>query len=158
MPQRRHSAAGLLVACVVAATAVARPVPAQTPPSLRAWVDVALHGRAAEAPSSWLDGGFGRLVVGTPGGGGDESALAAADLGFEWEGGETPLLAHLHARGRAEETSGGQPAGLVEAWLQGTIPLRGGADHLRLRGGQQFLPTSRENVGPLWSSPYTVTL
>jgi hypothetical protein len=46
--------------------------------------------------------------------------------------------------------------GLVEAFVEYKTKVRQ-RDRLRLRAGQFFLPTSRENVDTMWSSPYTLT-
>lgn len=146
-----------LVAALAAGTALIAAASARALPP-RLWLDLTARGGAADSPASWLDGGTGRLELGEEGG--DEwtaAALGEAALGLDWQASDG-LAAHLHARARAVAAPGGDPVGLVEAWLEGTRELRGGADRLRLRGGQLFLPTSRENVGPLWSSPYTFTL
>jgi hypothetical protein len=124
----------------------------------RSWLELSLRGGSVESPASWLDGGFGRLELGE--GAGEEAeplALGEAALGLDWQGGDG-FGAHLHARLRAAPHGGGEALGLVEAWVEGVRGLRDGRDQLRLRGGQLFLPTSRENVRPLWSSPYTFTL
>ena len=52
-------------------------------------------------------------------------------------------------------------SGLLEAFVEYRLEtgLETGSGHQwTLRGGQFFLPTSRENVGTLWTSPYTLTL
>jgi hypothetical protein len=85
------------------------------------------------------------------------AALGEAQLLADWEPNER-FATHLHARARAQNDGGGDAAGVVEAWAQLTAKPRGGADVFRLRAGQLFLPTSRENLEPLWSSPFTYTL
>ncbi|HEX2061169.1 MAG TPA: hypothetical protein VHK90_10545, partial [Thermoanaerobaculia bacterium] len=46
-------------------------------------------------------------------------------------------------------------AGLVEAYANVRREL--GLDHVQVRAGQFFLPTSRENKDELWASPYTIS-
>lgn len=118
---------------------------------------VRLEGAMADGPSSWRSGGFGRLDSG-----GDEESeqddagAEIAQLAFDWE----PNLhfgAHVHVRARSDTPSRrGDAAGLVEAYAQVTVYPRAG-HRLRFRLGSFFLPTSRENVEALWSSPYTTT-
>lgn len=101
---------------------------------------------------SWLAGGFGRLGIGADGAG--EHAFrgnAVAQLGADWRP-TSWLTAHAQVLGRAEPSgSRGRRVGVVEAF----VDLHN--DHWRLRGGQFFLGTSRENIGPLWTSPYMQT-
>src|SRR6202022_1618441 len=101
---------------------------------------------------SWLGGDFGKFDVGGRAAG---DALtretAQAQLGFDYTP-ATWLL--LHADGVARhEPSGtfGRRAGLVQAY----VDLYN--EHWRLRAGSFWLPTSRENIDPLWTSPYTIT-
>jgi hypothetical protein len=101
--------------------------------------------------SSWLQGGFGRLDTGA-GGVNDHRivTLGVAQIGAEWA--PTTWL-DLHANGVARrDQSGalGKRAGLVEAY----VDLH--SEHFTLRAGQFFLGTSRENIEPLWTSPYTI--
>ena len=101
--------------------------------------------------SSWLQGGFGRLDTGA-GGVNDHRivTLGVAQIGAEWA--PTTWL-DLHANGVARrDQSGvrGKRTGLVEAY----IDLH--SKHFTLRAGQFFLGTSRENIEPLWTSPYTI--
>lgn len=105
---------------------------------------VAARGINATGPPSWRDGGFGRLDAG-----GDTDRFdGVAQIGFDWTA--TRWL-DLHVSGAAYD----EEAGLVEAFadLHGSF----GANELRLRAGQFFLPTSRENRGDLWSAPYTIS-
>lgn len=116
-------------------------------------------GRAAVAtgPPSWLEGDFGRLDLSGDGiGEGRLNAFATADVGLDWA--PSPyFLAHVHALARAEPADyGGERAGLVAAFAQ--LHLERGNHSWQLRGGQFFLPTSRENKGDLWSSPYTINV
>jgi hypothetical protein len=147
---RRALPLGLAFAAALAGRAGAQP-------ATTFWVDLVGRGATVRAPASWLDGGTGRLAFGD----GDDRCLGAvageAQLGAEWRPGDR-FTAHLHARARGQQAGAGDTAGIVEAWLQLRAQPRGGSDGFRLRAGQMFLPTSRENVGPLWSSPYTLTL
>jgi hypothetical protein len=122
-------------------------------------IDGFLMGRGIRATGqpSWLQGGFGRLDYG--GTGVDESrnvSQAIAQIGADW----TPSKyfdVHVSGLGRTKaEGERGKSAGLTEAFVDGRI-FFGSVDELRLRAGQFFLPTSRENRGALWSSPYTVS-
>jgi hypothetical protein len=110
-----------------------------------------------EAPRGFLDGGFGKLEDGTDNGE-TESLTGEARLAFDWE----PVAGwrfYLHGVARrdpdAREAAAG--SGLLEAFLERRRAL-GETAELSLRAGQFFLPVSRENVDPLWTSPYTLTL
>lgn len=113
-----------------------------------------LSGRAIYARSqpSWTEHGLGRFDVGAKNA--DDTRIVnldVAQLGFDWA--PTSWLL-LHADGVARhEPSGtvGSRAGLV----QGFFDLF--TERLRLRVGSFWLPTSRENVDLLWTSPYTIT-
>ena len=98
---------------------------------------VTARGVYVESQPSWLDGGFGRFDVGTT------THQEEAHLGVDWT--PTDWLT-LHAHGLARKRGG-----LVEAF----VDVRKG--NFRLRAGQFFLPTSRENTDKLWSSPYTIS-
>ena len=98
---------------------------------------VTARGMYVESQPSWLDSGFGKFDVGST------THQEEAHLGIDW----TPadwLTVHAHGLARKR-------GGLVEAYLD----LRKG--DFRLRAGQFFLPTSRENTERLWSSPYTIS-
>jgi len=105
-----------------------------------------------KAQPSWTQGGFGRFDVGaqTPADHRNVN-VEIAQLGVDW----TPTTWMLiHADGIARrEPSGtiGKRAGL----LQGFIDLQ--SERWRLRAGAFWLPTSRENIDPLWTSPYAIT-
>jgi hypothetical protein len=125
--------------------------------------EVELHATAAvrgvevKSRAAWIDGGFGRLTEG--GSVADFAGVARAEthLGLDWTPGAAWLV-RLHGTARAEPgAAGGWRGGLVEGFLQYRPELRGDLA-LRLRAGLQFPPTSRENVDPLWQSPYTLTL
>ena len=149
----RPAVAALLAALVFGG---AREATGQPPGAF--WLDVVARAASGDAPPSWLDDGTGRLGLGDEEEDLHGSALGEAQLGAELRAGDR-FAAHLHARARAQSAGdAGDVAGVVEAWAEVTASPRAGADRLRLRGGQLFLPTSRENVAPLWSSPYTLTL
>lgn len=113
-------------------------------------------GGSTKAPPSWLEGGTGRLTRGDDPERWQGTLLGEAQLGADWIA--TPRLSfHLHARARAQEGGGERPAGVVEAWAAlDAMPLEG-VSQVRVRAGAFILPTSRENVEPLWTSPYTFT-
>jgi hypothetical protein len=114
------------------------------------------RGFIVDSPRSWIDGGFGRL---TEGAGPDDPALGvrgAAHLGLDFRHGEH-LRVHVHGTARTEpDAAGGRRAGLSEAFVSYRREFHGPA--LRLKAGLFFPQTSRENVDPLWASPYTITL
>lgn len=148
------TAAGWLFLTAILALASAAPGHAQL---TGAWLDVVARASSTQAPPSWLDGGTGRLVHGDDPDLWQGAAIGEAQLGADWRA--TPRLAfHLHARARAQQDDGGRPAGIVEAWVAlNAMPLEG-VSQARIRAGAFILPTSRENVEPLWTSPYTFTL
>ncbi|HXK11475.1 MAG TPA: hypothetical protein VMT70_17660 [Vicinamibacteria bacterium] len=117
----------------------------------------AARGLAVESRPAWIDGGFGRLTEGQDAASFEGAVRAEAELGLDWSPSPVVLL-RLQGAARTEPgAAGGWRAGLVEAFLQYRPELRPGAA-LRLRAGLMFPPTSRENVDPLWQSPYTLTL
>lgn len=104
-----------------------------------------------ETAPSFLEGGFGKLLDD------GESATAEARLAVDWEmGAGWGLFMHGVARRDADgETSAG--SGLLEAFVEKSFG--DGEWHLwTVRAGQFFLPSSRENVDSLWTSPYTLSL
>lgn len=105
-----------------------------------------------ESQPSWATGGIGRFDVGaTAPGQTKQQNLEVAQIGFDWTAASWLLL---HADGLARrEPSGtiGKRAGLVQAYADLFT------ERLRLRAGTFWLPTSRENVDPLWTSRYTIT-
>ncbi|MCM2315033.1 MAG: hypothetical protein NDJ92_07775 [Thermoanaerobaculia bacterium] len=114
-------------------------------------------GVSADGPVSWLDGGFGKLTGGdaTPGSTEEVGTLglqAGALVSFDesWS-----AWAHILARSDSGTATEGE-LGLTELWLETARNLAGG--RIRARAGMMFLPTSRENVGELWSSPYLISL
>jgi len=62
------------------------------------------------------------------------------------------LTAHAQVLARREPSgTQGKRFGCVEAYVDAHT------EKWRLRAGEFFLPTSRENTDPLWTSPYTIT-
>ncbi|MBV8520088.1 MAG: hypothetical protein JO197_22030 [Acidobacteria bacterium] len=104
----------------------------------------------ATGPESWRTGDFGRLDAGAA----RDRVFGVAQLGGDWA---PAKWFDVHASGAARRDPDdyrGDDAGLVEAYadLRATFTN----DELQLRAGQFFLPTSRENIDPLWTSPYTI--
>jgi hypothetical protein len=115
-------------------------------------IDGYLAGRAINAtgPASWLEGDWGRFEAT----GERDDAMAVAQIGFDWE---PSKFLRIHASGTARrdpEEFRGDAGGLVEAFVDLHKEL--GLDDIQLRAGYFFLPTSRENIDPLWASPYTI--
>ncbi|HKB79250.1 MAG TPA: hypothetical protein VKH35_06000 [Thermoanaerobaculia bacterium] len=105
-----------------------------------------------KAQPSWTEGGFGRFDVGAQSVGDHRTTnLGVGQLGFDW----TPakwLLVHADGLARKEPSgTKGRRGGLLQAYLE----LH--SDMFQFRAGSFWLPTSRENVDPLWTSPYTIT-
>lgn len=136
----RSTYGALILALAVAATASAQS-------AFRLDGFLTARGVNASGPPSWLEGGFGRLEAG-----GDRNVFFAdAHIGADWN--PTQWLT-VHASGIARHEPsryGGKRAGLVDGYVE----LH--SDQWQLRAGQFFLGTSRENTGPLWSSPYTLS-
>lgn len=111
------------------------------------------RGVYADGQPSWTRGGFGRFDAG--GDGNTSAGIGELQLGADWQPVKHALV-HVHgvARGQTTETRGG--SGLVSAYAEGDWEF--GRNELLVRGGQNFLGTSRENVADLWSSPYTINL
>jgi hypothetical protein len=105
-----------------------------------------------KAPPSWSVGGFGRFDVGADKVGDHRIVnLEVAQLGLDWKPSGW-LLIHADGVARHEQAgTRGRRAGL----LQGYADMYN--QHWRLRAGAFWLPTSRENVDPLWTSRYTIT-
>lgn len=118
-----------------------------------------LSGRSVKATGqpSWLQGGFGRLDYGGPAVNKTGTVTKAiAQMGVDWR---PSRYFEVHAEGLArtqQSGDGGRKAGLVQAYVDLKLPF-GTVDEIQLRAGQFFLPTSRENRGNLWTSPYTVS-
>ncbi len=107
------------------------------------------RGIYVRSQPSWVDGGFGRFETGAKSA--TDSAIKdqeEAQLGADW----TPTTwLHVHGHGIARRKG----SGLIEAYVD--LQKDFGANNLRLRTGQFFLPTSRENTDRMWSSPYTIS-
>lgn len=118
------------------------------------------RGRAAvvESQAPWVEGAFGKLTDGADAPGESKAGFQGeAQVGLDLRGGEA-LLLHLHGVARSQRSAAqGKHYGLVEGFVLYQPKL---SDNTRLRvtAGTFFPPTSRENTGPLWSSPYTLTL
>ena len=133
-----------LILCTIAASASAQ--------SFQFHGFVTLREIYVKAPPSWSTGGFGRFDVGAASAG-DHRWIntESAQLGADWAPWSW-LLIHADGVGRREPSGTiGDRLGLLQAF----VDLH--SEHLRLRAGSFWLPTSRENVEPLWTSPYTIT-
>lgn len=111
---------------------------------------VAARAINATGPASWLEGDWGRFEAT----GGRDDVMAVTQLGADWK--PTSFL-RLHASGTARKDPnefGGDAAGLVEAYAD--VHKEFGLDDVQLRAGYFFLPSSRENIDPLWASPYSI--
>lgn len=107
---------------------------------------LALRGTSTSGPPSWLEYGAGRYAAGR------NDAGLIAELGGDWVPSKH-FNVHAHAIARAEPSRfDGSQAGLVEGFAEVL------AGNWQIRAGQMFLPTSRENTDPLWSSPYLLSL
>ncbi len=111
----------------------------------------------ADSRPSWLTGGFGRLDAGADAQD-DEASRAIAKLhaALDWHPNDH-FGAYVHLAARAEPTEHeGRVGGFIEAYLEGGGTI-GSQTEVRGRAGLFLPPTSRENVGPAWSSPYAIT-
>ncbi len=114
-----------------------------------------LQASSFEADRSWLQGGAGKLTGGEGRDQGASEATAEARLGLDWD----PSLVwnvHLTLAGAVEDVEA-RSAGLLEAFARAAWAV-GEGHEWTVKAGQFFLGTSRENVDPLWTSPYTLTL
>jgi hypothetical protein len=151
-PGRRAVAA---TAALVASVALSQEAPSDRRVEAHGFLE--LRGSAADGASSWLAGEFGRLPEGrlTPG---EWASMFDGELqaAVDWRPSEH-FLAHVHLLGRSEpDVAKGSAAGVAEAYVE-IVPTLSLRNELHLRLGAVFSPTSMENTGPLWSSPYTVT-
>lgn len=115
-----------------------------------------VRGVMASGSVSWLQGGLEPLESSGPN---ERRAFLSRELlqlGGYWKP-SRHFDAHIHAVARDEGPGAlGKRFGIPEAYVN-YRPLIGRKNDLQIRAGMFFLPTSRENVGPLWSSPYTIT-
>lgn len=135
---------------LVIALLIAPPALAQS--SFQLHGNLIARGVSVDSQRSWAAGGIGKFDVGS------EAAkerrfvnVEIAQLGFDW----TPvrwLTFHGDGVARREppETEG-KRSGLVQAYADVFT------EKFRLRVGSFWLPTSRENVDPLWANRYTIT-
>ena len=145
-----------LPALLLLAAASAVPASGIEPPRLIGFVR--LSAGSIDAAPTFLDGGFGKLVDGGRSGEDNSNAfLGEARLALDWElAAGWGLFLHGVARQDAASRDSSSGSGLLEAFAERRFE---GEWHLwTLRAGQFFLPASRENVGSLWTSPYTLTL
>jgi len=147
----------ILLVCLSGLAGAAVPALGAEPPLLIGLVRSSA-GSIDTAPS-YLAGGFGKLL---DGGRRDEDSAGAvvseARLAVDWEpafGWE--IFVHGVARKDAANEGLSAGSGLLEAFAERHFETESG-HQWTLRAGQFFLPTSRENVGTLWTSPYTLTL
>jgi hypothetical protein len=101
---------------------------------------------------SWSTGAFGRFDAGASAPG-DHDVVNTDILhaGIDWAP-ATWLTFHADALARHEPSgTKGKRSGLVQAFADLN------AQHWRVRAGMFWLPTSRENVDPLWYSRYSIT-
>jgi hypothetical protein len=119
---------------------------------------VRVSAGSIDAAPTFLDGGFGKLVDGgAPAEDNADAVLGEVRLALDWDlGAGWGLFVHGVARKDAASRDSSSGSGLLEAFAERRFE---GEWHLwTVRAGQFFLPASRENVGPLWTSPYTLTL
>jgi hypothetical protein len=81
----------------------------------------------------------------------EKDLSAQLHLGVDWS--PSPFLAaHVHLLARSDDANARRGHfGVVEAYLEARN------QHVRVRGGAFFLPSSRENVDALWEPAYTIT-
>jgi hypothetical protein len=118
-----------------------------------------LRGRAGAVQSRapWIEAGFGKLMDGGDADHFESTFQGEAQVGVDLRGGDV-LRLHVHGLARTQPSAAlGREVGLVEAFVLYRPPLSD-STRLRVMAGMFFPPTSRENTGPLWSSPYTLTL
>ncbi len=144
---RRRRSELVTLACLLIVCAA----PAYAQSSAQGFVAARLS--TVDAPTGWLQGGHGRLLGGDGngpwlGGGTEARAQFAYEEDERW-------AARLHLGARADREAGGRKLGLVEAFIDRR--WAGETQHVQLRFGQFFLPTSLENIEALWVSPYTLT-
>lgn len=136
---------------------LATPALAAEPPLAFGFVR-ASAGSFDSAPP-FFDQGFGKLLDGNrPGDGQAAGGTGEARLALDWAPATGwGLFVHGTARWDDASQAAWDGSGLLEAFLERRIESAGG-QQWAFRAGQFFLPTSRENTGMLWTSPYTLTL
>lgn len=98
--------------------------------------------RAQSEQTSWVDGGSGRFERGSGG---------IAQVGIDYMPAQW-LLVHADGIARTSTIAG---SGKKAGWIQAYADVFN--DKWRLRAGSFWLPTSRENIDPLWTSRYSLT-
>jgi hypothetical protein len=120
-------------------------------------LDVIASLRAVEASGgvSWLRGGLEPVESSGATDGHAFLSRESLQVGGDWRP-SSHFDAHFHAVARDDGQGAlGNHFGVPEAYVD-YRPLTCKKDVLQVRAGMFFLPTSRENIGPLWSSPYTI--
>ncbi len=112
------------------------------------------RGIYVESQPSWTTGGIGRFDVGAASPKSHSTVnVDIAQLGADWTP-TTWLLLHADGIGRHEPSgTRGSRWGLLQAF----VDLHTVSESLRLRAGTFWLPTSLENIDPLWTSRYSIT-
>lgn len=124
----------------------------------------AVRVQQADGRPSYLAGDWGKFDL--PAIADDDSNEGSGQLAVALDVDWTPSLrTFVHIGGRVDpvttvDSTGrelGDPVGLLEAFVEYRRAL---SDHseLQTRGGFFFLNTSFENIDPLWTSPYTLSL
>jgi hypothetical protein len=146
-----------LAAALLLVTVASLPPRAAQSADLKA--EALLRGRsgAVQSQAPWIEAGFGKLVDGGDADDFDSTFQGEAQLGVDLRSGDV-LRLHVHGLARTQPGAAlGRQAGLVEAFVL-YRPRLSDSTRLRITAGHFFPPTSRENTGPLWSSPYSLTL
>jgi hypothetical protein len=118
---------------------------------------ISLNAARTDSPESWLGGGLGRFASGSEEfAGSDQGGVQSGHLGISYRH-SSGVGGFIHAIARIENDHDiGNKIGLTQ-WLLDYRAIQTAERRLTLTAGQFFLPTTMENVGPLWSSPYTIT-
>lgn len=118
-----------------------------------------LSAGSIDAAPTFLDGGYGKLIAGDRPDDTQAGALVGESrLALDWEPSiGWRLFVHGVARLDPDSTEDAAGTGLLEAFVERRYGF-GKGHEIAARLGQFFLPSSRENVEPLWASPYTLTL
>ena len=115
-----------------------------------AYGHAALRLSHTDGEESWTRGGFGRFDAA------DADIALDGQLALDFRPADS-LQFYLHTTARAEDTANAtRPVGVIEGFVD-YRPLDTDSQTLVIRAGQQFLPSSMENVDDLWQSPYTLT-